>query len=137
MVAAWRSPLLISDVLARMALRLDRQVPAARYRLDPASDTVQILCKAANVSGSTVRAGFDAGQIGLMWSRDGTQVSTTATTWLAAVTDTAIAAHSDGEVVGTLANSAALYRGFYFQVTLDLENGEQPQTFKDYLHLDY
>jgi hypothetical protein len=27
---------LISDVLARMALRLDRQVPAARYRLDPA-----------------------------------------------------------------------------------------------------
>ena len=88
------------------------------------SDTVQILCKAANVSGLTVRAGFDAGPIGLMWSRDGTQVSTTVTTWLAAVTETAITAHSDGEVVGTLANSAALYRGFYFQVTLDLENGE-------------
>jgi hypothetical protein len=40
MVAAWRSPIVISDVLARMALRFDRQVPAARHRLDPAADTV-------------------------------------------------------------------------------------------------
>ena len=63
-LAIVRYPALLPDVIAMTALKYRREVPSARYQINPSTDRVEIFCTVTNVTSWTVDAGVPVGKIG-------------------------------------------------------------------------
>ena len=58
-------PGLLPEIIANAALKYRRTVTSARYRVNPSTDHVEILCTVTNVTSWTVGAGLLVGEIGV------------------------------------------------------------------------
>ena len=129
-------PALLPAIIASAALKYRRTVTSARYRVNPSTDHVEILCTVTNVTSFTVGAGLPVGEIGVATAVPGG--SGYHPSYLSAKTEGQIAPNSDGELVAAMFGSAVALRGLHLKVWLDLGPGNGPiQEFRDELFLNF
>ena len=129
-------PFLLPAIIASASLKYRRTVTSARFRVNPATDHVEILCTVTNVTSFTVGAGLPVGAIGVATAVPGGFNYHPG--YLSARTEGQIAPKSDGELVAVMFGSAVALRGLHLKVWLDLGPDNGPiQEFRDELFLNF
>ena len=128
-------PFLLPAIIASASLKYRRTVTSARFRVNPATDRVEILCTVTNVTSFTVGAGLPVGAIGVATAAPG---GSEHPNYLSAKTEGQIPPKGDGELVAAMFFSAVKYRGLHLKVWLDLGPDNGPiQEFRDELFLNF
>ena len=126
---------LLPAIIASASLKYRRTVTSARFRVNPSTDHVEILCTVTNVTSFTVGAGLPVGAIGVATAVPG---GSEHPNYLSAKTEGQIPPKSDGELVAAMFGSAVKLRGLHLKVWLDLGPDNGPiQEFRDELFLNF
>jgi hypothetical protein len=136
-VAVITQPAVLPELVAAIALKYRRTATTARFRVNPETDRVEILCPVTNVTRSTIGAGLLVGAIGWATAVPGSS-GNYHPDYVSSKTDGRIAPNSDGELVAAMSGSAANLRGLHLRIFLDLGPANFPfQEFRDDLFLDF
>jgi hypothetical protein len=126
-------PTLIPEVVAQVALKYRRELKSAEYRLNNATDRVEILCPVTNVTAATIGAGVSVGEI--RWAVS--PVGPYNIRYAPAATNGQIGPHSNGKLFAVADTPSTNLKQQRLWVALDLGPGNGAIETFDELFLDF